>query len=683
MMDLREAAVFLPACGLLAAYLRWQFGSWRQAGLLLLLCLPPLYLALERTGQFMTVDEAVVSAELLKPDARPMTEQLLQACAMRTSLLLACPARACADAADPESVRSLQAWLKLALWSVGYVVVLWTVHLVRAVQAECRSAPVFLLLFWSLLLLPVTEMGLKTFNYDLLSMLLGVVAVLLLVQAVRRGRPRAALAAVLVSYLAAQEKLLASPILLVAVSYFAHVRQLQRPRPRLLALAADVGLAVLSALALGLGFVVTIRWSVGLPRMPRSMLFREALEPFLTWTWGLLRFSLGVNDFAEYFVLSLALSGAACLAGALLLSALARRAAAQALVGKLKRLAPAALLVVLAAAVVTGAVANRVVQPYWAPYRPVSPGRYEPPGEINGSRLHFDAATATGHELCSVGYAYAVFLNAVPTVCWGLAGLLLLCRPGWRALRETLDWPLLLLACLLVPLAFGVLQINVAHRYLNLFLALFVVVLVCLAGRLAAGARPAVCWALAAAFAAGLLGEVAPFRPFYAAFRPFWVEYPSPHSPVAGAINPSWVGWGEETMLAGERLLRLARRGRLEGVTAERPARLYSIYYGLWLRAVPGVRQVTGVPAMRGEEALGYGERDYYLINRTAAVTCGGLPPGVRPAFTISFRGFDQAWVYQGKSLYDAGLVFDPGRIRFLPRGVARGGPAHLAAARR
>jgi hypothetical protein len=325
-------------------------------------------------------------------------------------------------------------------------------------------------------------------------------------------------------------------------------------------------------------------------------------------------------------------------------------------------LAPLPLILAL------GIVGDCMVQPYWAPFKPIAAGNYVPPGEINGTRLHFDAEIYAGHVASFVLYAYAVFVDAVPSVLWVLAGLVLLSRAGRRTLGGSIDLQLVLLACALVPLAYGLLQINVAHRYLNLFLALTTLVVINVAcgwlTQISTGLR----WGVVLLFLILLVGEVLPFRPFYGPFRPIWLSYADARAPVAGQINPSWMGWGEEMMLVGRKLRAHANQRRgVAGATQD--LTIYSAYSGEWVIADPRIHQrfIT-------DRELAHGAADYYLVNRTAVVCGFRLPEDHAPDLVLSFRGFEQAWCYEGQRLHAAGFVFDPAQRGFVRRqAVPRG----------
>ena len=239
---------------------------------------------------------------------------------------------------------------------------------------------------------------------------------------------------------------------------------------------------------------------------------------------------------------------------------------------------------------------------------------------------------------------------------------------------------LLLTTALLLPLVFALCQIQVANRYLNLalFLLALIISLKTTESLAAISLKKAVIFC--AFFAIILASEVLPFRPVYAAFRPIWSHYPDSVTPVVGRINPSWLGWGEELMLAGQIL---EKRYDLVSHTPDngvppRALTLYTVYPCEWLTTnkkiktsllpLPlGIEKIPQTIQMTDSSSTDdflYTELDYYVINRSSIVQryCD-FPTEVKPSFVISFRGFIQAWVFRGNQLKEAGyrLKF-PGR---------------------
>jgi hypothetical protein len=213
----------------------------------------------------------------------------------------------------------------------------------------------------------------------------------------------------------------------------------------------------------------------------------------------------------------------------------------------------------------------------------------------------------------------------------------------------------LLLLSLLIPVAAALTGIPFAHRYFNLSLILLASGLV-LSGlcflRLIPGTMAG--FAVTAALVLALLLETAPFRPLFAAFRPFWLSYGDARMAEPGRLNASWMGWGEEIMQAGKLLERkcLSADPTLEGMKCQ-DLTLHVMSSGLWL---PGPREIRVVPLDPNEKPLG--PSDYYVVSRLYLIQNFFPIPNIEPDYRISYRGYDLAWIYRGDRLTAAGYQF-------------------------
>jgi hypothetical protein len=652
-MNQAELAVYAAVCLSLAVYVYWRFRSWRDVAILTGLCTFPLYLSLEGTSQFLTADENYYIHQLASSDRRGFLERELQYGAFRTSLSILSPiVRVLRPSAEWPAV-SATIILKLSHWVTGWLSFLWIVHLLLEVKPSPAPRLLFFLAF-GLLLLPISHMALKTFNYDVLSMNLGIVALLYLVLAWQTNQPRLSWLAVIAGTLAAQEKLIASPVLLVAIVVAAGMIQHQGGARAWLRVPLNALLGIGLSWGLGLMCVTFLRLSVGLSFGNLGVLCRQGAEPLVIWGFAVLRFTVGTNDYAAYFPVLLGMTFAFCLAGACFLGLLAHPTVLERLT-RWGRFLPITFGVLLTATLLIGVAGNYGVQAYWAPFHPIENGHYHPPGQINGCVLHFAAESYGEHILSFVGFAYAVFLDDVPSVFWIIAATFLLTRRGRESLAQSPYMVLLSIGFLLAPLTYGLLQVVVGHRYLNLFLFWTAMLLLHQGASWLAGLSVRARWSAVLLVFTLAVVELFPFHPFYAAFRPIWLRASDDRTPAAGRINPCWLGWGEEMMLAGQ-------------VLRERdsaPMTLHCCYFsGAWIQRDRSIRQLLIHSFLRKEDVT-YGEHDYFIINRSIVVQ--GFPlPDLRADFTISYRGFVQAWVYQGRRLADAGYYYDPSRRQFI-----------------
>ncbi len=217
---------------------------------------------------------------------------------------------------------------------------------------------------------------------------------------------------------------------------------------------------------------------------------------------------------------------------------------------------------------------------------------------------------------------------------------------------------LLVLASLLVPIAVVLSGFPFAHRYFNLSITLLACGLLSIAFCAVDSAR--LTWrpvgAAAGIFVLACLFEVAPFRPLFAAFRPFWLEYGDADRAELGRLNASWMGWGEEIMTAGKMLEAacLAGHPAFAG-TACTDVKMYNMHWGLWLPG-PSIIHVEPYETVKGAPPLD--RKSFYLVNRLFLIADKFPIPNIAPDFVVSYRSYALAWVYRGDRLRNAGYQF-------------------------
>jgi hypothetical protein len=536
----------------------------------------------------------------------------------------------------------------------------------RRVVAE-RARPAFAVLaIYTALLLPTNALALKTFTYDAFSLALGALAVILLLFALQESRPRLALWGVLAAFLAAQEKMVVAPVLLLALAVYGALKGIAAP-PGKRALRA-VGFTLLAAglaLLLSLGealLVAAMRDWAGL-----SAFLSGVLDPLIGWAWPFIALTLG-GSVSRGSALALAALSLGLAVGLALLLIRAGRFLQPRQARLSARLEQASWLLLLFF-VLCGLAGILFIKPYLAPFQPIAEGDFTPP-VFNFVVQHYGARTAAGSIAAHTAYLYAIALGDIPTVFWLMA--LIGWLASWQARRAGRAAPpavsALLIMGALMPLAFGLAQMPwatpLSSRYVNLGMAFLALALLAHFASGLAAWRPVErlgSWghsAIALALAALLTLEVLPFAPLYGPFDPFWL-HASSADPRPGGVDRAWWGWGEELMLAGREVQSQCQPDE-GGVPAETgpwsgqrcaDIRLHTVFQSRWLGGDP-IR--TDVYLFDPHE---YGETDYYLISRTAVVLWGHDLPGIEPVLALDYRGYPFAWVYRGSELAAAGIA--------------------------
>jgi hypothetical protein len=662
-LNVYEVACLIVAELTLFLYLRWQFKSWSMALLLAALAAVPLYVSLERGSQFLTTDERGIVSEAFALETSGLRQWVLGA-NHTTELLLGIPLfflrRALPGVADVE-------WfiiLKNLHWMTGFATLLWAHWIVNKYFVSERGRALFCIIFmYGTFLLPTDILSLKIFNYDLLSMTLSVLALLYLLVALRQRDTRHASVGVVVAFLAASEKSSASPFLMLALGVYTYLSASENGRFRparaawrlLLAFATVLSLAAAGALLLAAMRHGSLPVEIWL-RLP---------YPLVAWILVPFAFVVGGDPFSvsQFALLGLAYVAALLLAlGAWCAQQLSARLAKP----SRARLLPRVSLLLVILVLLVGVLGTNRVQVVWWPYVPVSAGHYLPPGVMNKVVYHFNAPSFWVNLGMSVAYAYVVLVNAMPTVYWlCLLGATVVATLCHREVEPSLEVELMLTLGLLAPLVFGVAQIPVGNKYLNIPLLLVALSVLVKVARSLQGSGVRAQTAVGAALCALLVLEVLPFRPLCAPFRPIWSEYPHSETPLPGVLNPSWMGWGEEALLGAELLeerCRASGNNSLDSVPCE-SITLCVAYSGVRLSSAKLVKDRIRAPELDPTQVMQSRDK-YWIVNRNAIAQGRCFPVAVKPAFTLGFRGFTQAWIYRFDQLAAAGYAFNRGLLQ-------------------
>jgi hypothetical protein len=679
-MNFPELLCFLFLSGILFIYLWWSSRQVRNAALITIAIVPALYLSIETTSQFLTVDEIYIIRETADLDfhyinqwyggANRTTDTFVGALSrmIRTSFSL--------------SDTHLKMILKLAHFAAGFIVLL-LIHRLgsRWVSAGGGCGIWSILFFYSALLLPVDAVAFKVFNYDLLSMTLGVLALFLVAAAFREKRSLYALLAVVSSYLAAQDKVSASPILLFCCAMYGVFHTANGSGfPAAKMLMYDLR-GIVIALATGCCCVVIVALA-GTGDFPRSFVART-LDPFTNPLWPLMRFTFGIDSNYEFSyiryggMLSLVVVLIYVFSMILYYSHFAVlkspvRLSLSSVIRRTNYLLAAAVLII-------GLLSTFVVHMHFGTFSPDIKYPFFHTSPFNNNITWFGATTNGQHILMSIGYAYAVFVNALPTVFWPMIALIFfldrrkkysVCAPWYAEVAFA--------GIFLVPLAWGISQFPIGNRYLNIFLFLMILI-VCIKFMNALAQLPKQTTIPITAIALFVLvAEILPFRPTYMAFRPIWSSFPDKDIPERTLGNPSWVGWGEDVMIAGKKIEQLIRDHSTRLCKNSTAQTLYTFYAGDYLTSSGNLPfaikyvlkdssfyhyDVERLMSRAGKTCVKshvvYDSCTMFLVSRyNFIVDTIPFPRTVAPLFTISYRGYNQAWVWRGDALKKAGMSF-------------------------
>lgn len=528
--------------------------------------------------------------------------------------------------------------------------------------------------FNCLMLLPVTGLALKTLNYDLLSMLPGVLGCIWCIAGLHPLNKRLLFAGMLTLTCASHEKLIASPLLwvsLVGIPIRVAIEKKGSFRT-IAAVTAKWTLYAMSSSFLMVAASFTVVFLTHGPNVP-PLNADQITTCWMASLWPLLRlFGIAVvpmttNEPMMRMIVETALRMGGIVVVvfliAIVVGSIVRRlnhiCFSSRLIRSCRQCLPYVRVSLIVLIVVTGVIAGYTMRTSIWPLVPVAQGNYVPTMTFNGIAHHFGSRSLFTHTLASIAWTCTVFINALPTPVLALmvaAGVLRARCEKMNVAAGTIRADLLFCLFTFAPLIYGAIQIPLFPRYFNLFLAGSVVTGCGILDLIVYKRHLHIAVLSATAGIVLTVAEIFPFKPLGAAFRPVWSNYSHAfnNDPGFGLVTPWYPGWGEELFDAYKILEKRYRKGNV-------PVVLYHNFPASLIGVPPEVRY-SAMPVGHGMIPYSYGENDYYIISRNGVSSYPYIPfpEGVPVLFTIADRGFVKVWVFRGSDLNAAGFYFLP-----------------------
>jgi|GEM_PF-2318952 hypothetical protein len=678
LLNIFEYNVFILSQISLSVY-SWQIHrekSFKFNILIIVIAIPLLYFSLDKSTSFLTVDETYIITEAIDLKHSDMRQWNMGA-SRTTDLTIGTVfsiLNLLTDFSENYNVSRMTA--KSLHWYMGFILILYIHFLMNKyfLKAENRRSN-FVLFLYLLILMPSNNLALGIFNYDLFSMLLAGITVIFLSVSIKNRDKKAALTALIFAMLAAQEKLSAAPLLPISILlytycsyqdssvFYTHSVTLKK-RFATLIFYASVSMGIALSVSISSYLIAGVARGGLIPPIG------ELPRPLTTWAWPILSKIMAAYNSWNTDPIFYSLILFAQIAGAAVGSELIRltvpwlkeKKGVQSVTDCFRKYGDKILLALFLAVLAVGGIGTYTLDIFIGPTIPLPPGNYQPPS-FNGIFSHFGVSDFASHIFLYLVRCYAIFFNALPTA------LVLLFIFSLFFLKKTQClslWLFIGFGSLTAPFIYGLTLTPASIRYQNIPLLFFLIFLLYIFDRLLISRSLRLM--IAAVTILAVFSEVVPFAPVHAAFRPIWSNFPEQFSlrpPVGKSRIGAWEGWGEELMIAGKRIEKmcLQKRNNCEDV------RLYYLYPGDWLDAKIPVKFFSMI---RGD--LRFTKNDYYVINRGAIIYGGtdrlkfeSVQPviydgvkcldfeAVQPYFTISLRGYTQAWIFRGDQLRNSG----------------------------
>ncbi|EDN71185.1 conserved hypothetical protein, membrane [Beggiatoa sp. PS] len=548
------------------------------------LLLPALYLSIEGTTQFFTTDEAYIFPEVIHIHNSGMEQWYMSA--NRTSdaiigsvLSLFQKYTYFTKAMNPTELKIFAKGLR---WFVGFLLIIAIYWLTNKYYiSDTQKSSYFIIYFYSVLSLPVSLIALKIANYDLLSMLLGILAIILLLRALQIKSDRHALVGIIISLLATQEKLIAYPILVFSLITFTYLK-LEQSKNNIYKASFYY-----SFYAIFIAFVTSLTTFLIVAMVARDghiphISFSDVTAPIVNASAGIMRRLMIGGDFAGATLpssfLLIFLTGFIISHVSLILIKI-QPWLTNSFFPWLKRNMRLISIITIVMVFLVGVVGTYSIETVFISlFLPAQEGQYLPPYSFNNNTYYYDATNAFEYLIYSIAHAYTVFTNAIPSIYL----FILFFIWSQKDKKEIFSgWEIVLLLALVTPLLYAITHtpFNWA-RYYNIFIFLVIFIIGLEFNKVLSQYSHIKKWSLISIFMVFLIIEILPFRPIFGSFRPIW-NYSFNTLPSKGISRPVNWGWGDSVFIAGKKIEKMMAEGQIKNDEI----RLYFPYFGKWINS--------------------------------------------------------------------------------------------------
>lgn len=622
-----------------------------------ILLVPPLFLSIEGMSQFLLTDErlAIIDAiNLQNSTMRPWYYGVNRTFDTVIGTLLSLYQKYTYVGKFETDLNELKILAKILHWFFGFLIMIAIYQLINKYYiSKERKLHYFIIYFYSVLLLPLNIFALKMAYKNLYSMLFAVLAMILVLVAFKIKNEKYALIAIIIGVLAAQEKLIASPFLILAMISFIYMKLSNTKdssyRKSLyysfysmfIVFLVSITSFLIVAMVVREGSIPDISFSAVMGILvgyltPIIRVMRGGAFQNYSVIYALL-LTLGLLSFVPWFLLKF-------------------RTLFTHFFQLIKNEMRLIVTVTIFLAVLTGIIGTYFIEIFLHPYYPIPEGNYVSPYSMNSFTTHFGATSFVEHVIFYIGAQYSLFVNIIPSV-YLIIVFLMLALWNKSSNKKDIDlsiWRVILLLMFTVPFFYAMAHIPLENSYLNIFILLIILVLGLEFNQVLNYYNKITSSVLVTLFAIFLMVEVFPFRPIIGFFLPIWnqTNIEQYNNPAPGQTYIGWWSNGVEAFRVGKQIEDMVLAGKIanKGIINIYGGHdwIFTSSYAEWL-SKPNFISIH-YPAIQFKHRA-YTQSDYYIITRRAIAEGYILPNGIEPFFTLSHRGFIQMWVYRGDQL--------------------------------
>lgn len=529
-------------------------------------------------------------------------------------------------------------------------------NIITHIISGMREETIIIILFYAIMSLQVTLLSIKTVNYDLNSLLLALLSVMLMIYAIRKVSLLNALMAVVSAMLATQDKMLAGPMLYLALLIMVIILTIKVIRKNIkipLVLIAAVVTMIPVIMSYMANYYVGFFLAGG--NIP-SVTFHDTVYSYVQYSLTIL------ESISSFFALSdkAVIVNLLMLWGIFTIASYITKSVAKSVDNNVintsaKRVKIiSAIVIALVFMMFIIAIISIRLTPfvYMSPLYKMDVGSYNSKSIMNGITYHFNAKSMAEHYAKLAGTIIYIFYKSVPVGYMVLLAAVGVVMYIYKKRPDISNMLFILLSAVIFPLLYSAIQITPNERYQNVYILIFAYLTVVTLVEMVIQNKKIYLYAILTVMLINAI-DVHRYDYAYTEYFAIWdTKYIEQREECyTGKMVPGYhAAWGEHVIYAGEMLGRYAHDNNIP----YKDMNIHYEYYGEYYNNGGMNIIVDGSEAWKTCEI---GEHDYFVVSRGAATKEGEgglsikLINNATPMYTFGYNGATEMWVYSGEEV--------------------------------
>lgn len=554
-------------------------------------------------------------------------------------------------------------------------------NIITHIISGMREETIIIVLFYAIMSLQVTLLSIKTVNYDLNSLLLALLSVMLMIYAIRKVSSLNALMAVVSAMLATQDKMLAGPMLYLALLIMVIILTIKVIRknikiPLVLIAAAVTMIPVIMSYMANyyVGFFlaggnipsVTFHDTV-YSYVQYSLTILESISSFfalsdkavivnLLMLWGIFTIASYITKNVDKSINNKAVQNNDKkninnnVINTSDKKVISRK---ESICAKRVKIISAIVIALVFMMFIIAIISIRLTPfVYMSPLYKMDVGSYNSKSIMNGITYHFNAKSMAEHYAKLAGTIIYIFYKSVPVGYMVLLAAVGVVMYIYKKRPDISNMLFILLSAVIFPLLYSAIQITPNERYQNVYILIFAYLTVVTLVEMVIQNKKIYLYAILTVMLINAI-DVHRYDYAYTEYFAIWdTKYIEQREECyTGKMVPGYhAAWGEHVIYAGEMLGRYAHDNNIQ----YKDMNIHYEYYGEYYNNGGMNIIVDGSEAWKSCEI---GEHDYFVVSRGAATKEGEgelsikLINNATPMYTFGYNGATEMWVYSGEEV--------------------------------